>query len=121
MKHRLGSDHRTVIWQGHLSPTPESPRYLVRVTYGPYGVPQAFVVSPKLRANAPHIYPDDGSLCLYWPVEWQWTDRESIADTIMGWAALWLYYYEVWTATGEWLGPESPHATGAGKSAPVAA
>lgn len=109
LRYRTGSDHRTVIWEGHLCPTPESPLYRVRVTYGPAGVPQAFVVAPKLRADAPHVY-SDGSLCLYWPVEWQWTDRESIADTIMGWVALWLYYYEVWTAVGAWMGPQSPHA-----------
>jgi hypothetical protein len=27
----------------------------------------------------------------------------SIAD-IIGWIALWLYYYEVWLITGNWLG-----------------
>ena len=25
-------------------------------------------------------------------------------ETIVPWASLWLYYYEVWHATGEWLG-----------------
>ncbi|WP_049760079.1 hypothetical protein [Anaeromyxobacter dehalogenans] len=122
MKHRLGPPHhRTVVWEGYLQPTPESPRYFIRVTYGPYTLPKVFVLSPKLRTDAPHVYPKDRSLCLYWPEEWRWSDGESIADTIMGWAALWLYYYEVWTATGEWMGPESPHATGTPKSPAVAA
>ncbi len=63
-----------------------------------------------------HRYPD-GSLCLYWPDEWGWTARESLAATIVPWTAFWLYYYELWLVTGEWLGPSSPHRLGTGKEA----
>jgi len=28
----------------------------------------------------------------------------STEETIVPWACLWLYYYEVWHTTGEWLG-----------------
>ncbi len=28
----------------------------------------------------------------------------TLADTILPWASLWLFYYEVWLATGEWVG-----------------
>ena len=117
MNHRIGRDHRTVIWEGHLQPTPESRQYRLRIEYGPFGPPKAFVVSPKLPKDAPHVYAD-GSLCLYWPVERRWNDRASIADTIMGWAALWLYYFEVWKVAGEWMGPESPHALRLTQKAP---
>ncbi len=112
MTHRMGKDHRTITWEGRLQPTPESPVYRVRVVYGPYGDPRVFVVSPRLRSDAPHTY-RDGSLCLYWHREWTWTDRASIAESIMGWIAFWLYYYEVWKVAGEWMGPESPHASAA--------
>ena len=27
-----------------------------------------------------------------------------IANTIIPWTVEWLYYYELWQATGEWLG-----------------
>ena len=27
-----------------------------------------------------------------------------ISETIMPWLALWLFHYEAWHATGEWLG-----------------
>ena len=27
-----------------------------------------------------------------------------IADTILPWTSLWLYFYELWHATGQWLG-----------------
>jgi hypothetical protein len=32
-----------------------------------------------------------------------------IATTIIPWLALWLYYYEVWLATGHWEGGGIPH------------
>jgi len=28
----------------------------------------------------------------------------SLADTILPWASLWFFYYEIWLATGEWVG-----------------
>jgi hypothetical protein len=35
-----------------------------------------------------------------------------IADTIVPWLILWLFYYEIWHVTGEWKGggvhPPSP-------------
>jgi hypothetical protein len=74
------------------------------------------VVSPQLAPNPPHVYrSDDDSLCLYWPMEWSWTPTASLAATIVPWSALWLYYYEAWLVTGEWLGPSSPHGSGAPK------
>jgi hypothetical protein len=27
-----------------------------------------------------------------------------IHESIVPWTSLWLYYYEIWHATGEWLG-----------------
>lgn len=99
-----------VVWRGTLRPTEDSPAYEVRVTYERRRVPRVFVRSPRLRPGAPHLY-DDGSLCLYWPVEWRWSDQAQLADTILPWTALWLFYYELWVVTGEWLGPSSPHNT----------
>jgi hypothetical protein len=64
------------------------------------------VLAPKLVDRAPHLYPD-GSLCLYWPKEWRWAPFEAIGETLLPWAALWLYYYEIWVDTGAWLGPSS--------------
>ena len=30
--------------------------------------------------------------------------KDLISDTIIPWVADWLLYYELWLATGEWLG-----------------
>lgn len=97
-----------VEWLGELQPAPDSPQYRIRLTHEPDRTPRVWVLSPALRNDAPHRYRDN-SLCLYWPEEWRWGPRESLAETIIPWAAFWLYYYELWLATREWLGPASPH------------
>jgi hypothetical protein len=99
-----------VVWLGTLQPSVESPVYRVRVVHEPGRSPLVFVDSPRPCRDAPHRY-GDGSLCLYWPVEWRWRPAESLAETIVPWTALWLYYYESWQVTGEWSGPSSPHGS----------
>lgn len=103
-------------WRGTLQPTPESPAYEVAILHEPDRIPTVHVVRPPLRPRAWHRY-SDGSLCLYWPKEWRWSPRESLAKTIVPWTAFWLYYYELWCLTGEWLGPQSPHQPGTSKEA----
>lgn len=98
--------HGAYLWRGGLQPRPCSPIYRVEVRYRDDGVPSVRVLSPKLAPNAPHLY-RGGTLCLYWPKEWRWHGDQLIADTILPWAASWLYYYELWLDTGEWLGPSS--------------
>ena len=51
----------------------------------------------------PHMYPD-GSLCLFYPGYKEWYYLDLWADTLIPWTSLWLYYYELWLQTGEWLG-----------------
>ena len=95
-------------WSGVLFPTPSSPRYLVHIRHQPGRPPKVFVRSPQLVPGAKHLNPD-GSLCLYWPRDFQWRDAELLAETLVPWTAFWLFYYEIWQLTGEWVGPEAPH------------
>lgn len=44
------------------------------------------------------------TLCLFNPTKGDWNSRMRIDSTILPWATLWLYFYEVWHATGAWLG-----------------
>jgi hypothetical protein len=104
--------HPTLVMEGHLQPRALSPAYRVSVVLRQQRSPEVRVLNPTLRANAPHRY-KDGSLCLYWPVEWRWTDTESASKTVLPWAAIWLYFYELWLDTGHWLGPSS-HPSGGG-------
>lgn len=94
------------IWRGKLQPRELSAVYELEVRYRLGKNPQVRVLSPPLVQKPPHVYPD-GTLCLYWPKEWVWRGTCFIAETILPWAALWLYYYELWLDTGRWLGPSS--------------
>ena len=98
----------SVIWTGHLQPTPTSETYKVMIAYDLKEWPKVWVLSPELvrRVDAekiPHTYPVN-RLCLYLPKAREWTKDMLISKTVIPWAALWLYYYELWHATGEWLG-----------------
>jgi hypothetical protein len=99
----------TVTWTGTIQPTPMSSIYTVQVKYS-LNMPQPniSVLTPELvvRKDAktiPHVYPGN-LLCLFRPKKKEWTKEMFIAETIMPWISLWLYHYEIWHATGEWLG-----------------
>ena len=92
-----------------LKPTDMSINYKVRLvakqgcqTVG------VFVKDPQVYPyekgkKVPHLY-SDGALCLYYPKHQEWNYRDSWAETLIPWAALWLFYYEIWRETGSWLG-----------------
>ncbi len=96
-----------VTWIGTLQPTPLSIEYKIEIEYSQTGIPKVWVKSPELKERngqkIPHIYPGK-RLCLYLPGIGEWSKSKLIAKTIVPWASLWLYYYELWHATGEWLG-----------------
>jgi hypothetical protein len=96
-----------VIWRGWLQPQETSQSYQIRIQHTPGSAPRVYVDSPPLAEGVHHLN-SDGSLCLYWPKEWRWTPQTVMAETILVWAAMWLFYYELWLEIGEWLGPEAP-------------
>jgi hypothetical protein len=93
---------------GDVQPTSRSVVYNVRIEYRAGDPPEVTVLSPKLvpreeGGRLPHVYPGD-KLCLYTPYTGQWTPDMSLPHTIVPWISEWLFYYELWHATGEWLG-----------------
>jgi hypothetical protein len=98
-----------IIFTGQLQVKPELPVYTVRVVYRGDASPQVFVLNPKPVAKAPHIYRDSRSLCLYHKKNFYWHEARLISDEIMGWTVGWIYFYEYWLQTGEWVGPAVPH------------
>lgn len=93
---------------GMIQPTALSEVYLVRIEYALGEAPRAYVLRPALRPRdngdpIPHTYPGPRP-CLYLPDSGEWTQSKSIAATIVPWLTLWLLFYEVWHATGDWLG-----------------
>lgn len=103
-----------LICKGIIKPTELSGSYLVRISYKLKESPKVYLIKPPLQKNvkgedAPHLYPN-GRLCVYHPRFKEWDGSKSIAQTIIPWTSLWLYYYEVWLVTGEWKGGgEHPH------------
>lgn len=93
-----------------LRPTDVSQEYTIQIVakQGESGI-RVFVRDPIIGkeyngVKIPHIYPKDGALCLYYPAFNEWSYFDSWAETIIPWASLWLFYYEVWKETGEWKG-----------------
>jgi hypothetical protein len=92
-------------WTGPLQPTPLSDTYTVAITWPGRGRPKVSVLDPALEApggrRVPHVF-SPLELCLHFPEEWH--DSMLISDTIIPWASEWLYFYELWLATGDWHG-----------------
>lgn len=94
-----------------LQPTAESPMYTIKIVTKEWEpAVNVFVVEPDISKYArckdnkiPHTYLD-GSICLYLPNHNEWSYHDSWAETLIPWTCLWLYYFEIWLMTGEWLG-----------------
>jgi len=96
-------------WTGYLQPAPISFNYKVKIVYRPESYsPKAYVLEPKLfiregETSIPHVYSGQRP-CLYLPGTREWSPLMYISKTIVPWLSLWLFYYEMWHITGEWLG-----------------
>jgi hypothetical protein len=120
---RLFPDGKTIMtrdsvsWFGQIAPSDYCRKYTVEMLYKHGDLPKVWVRQPDLKELAgekslPHVYDQKTQeLCLYLPGCGFWTSGKSIASTVMLWACLWLYYFELWLTTGEWHGhgihPES--------------
>ncbi|MGV8019133.1 MAG: hypothetical protein AB2L26_13270 [Ignavibacteria bacterium] len=86
---------------------PKGTEYLVQIIYGKFAHPKVFVLCPELKPNK-HLY-KDGSLCIYKRSELKWRKELLVTKYIIPLTAMWLYFYEIFLLTDEWLGPEAPH------------
>lgn len=97
-------------WFYRTSPTPLSRDYGVRIEYRQGATPQVFVDDPELALitggrRLPHVYDQrPARLCLYLPRAYEWEPWMRIDQTIVPWAALWLFYFEEWLTTNDWKG-----------------
>jgi hypothetical protein len=112
------------LWRGDIVPIEGGRAFTLEVhsMWDRRPIPRVRVLAPALVAVPggrlpPHTY-DDGTLCLYHTDDFRWDGSQYIATTIVPWACAWCFYYELWLATGEWLGPEYPH--GGRKRSPTA-
>ena len=91
---------------GVVKPTNMSRKYEIRITYVISKIQKVEIINPKLddsTCKLPHVY-NNNELCLFYPKYKEWTKYDYIAEKIIPWTTLWLYYYEVWRITGVWHG-----------------
>lgn len=93
---------------GQLRPTARSQTYEVQITYKLKNNPDIILLSPKIERNfkeemPEHLYSQE-RLCLFRPIYGEFKFSDFLSETILPWIALWLYHYEVWHLTGDWLG-----------------
>ncbi|TDQ78332.1 hypothetical protein [Sphingobacterium yanglingense] len=107
---------KTLQWVGILKSSPIGDEYKVKLTYELGENPNVFVQEPaplklaKGETVLPHIYNHKKQhLCLYNRKWDEWNSSKPIAQTVMIWAIEWLYHYELWLITGEWLGGGTVH------------
>jgi hypothetical protein len=96
-------------WRAVVQPTPLSDWYKIKIVYHQdrTTLPRVWVIDPALQRRdgklPPHLY-REGNLCLFLPRANEWDSSKPIALTILSWTSLWLYFYELWLATGQWYG-----------------
>lgn len=104
---RTRFDKSTLVATGDIQPCELCDTYEVEVEYRVRHPPRVRVLAPELRRRGderiPHMYGQE-HLCLYDPYGGDWSPDKEIAKTIIPWSSLWLFYYEMWHTTGEWLG-----------------
>jgi hypothetical protein len=99
-------------WKGILQPTALSATYNVEMRCQQNDTPDVWVSGENISDVdsfdiIPHKYDIDKRrsrvrICLYLPDDY--SASWFFANTIIPWTIEWLYFYEMWLATGEWLG-----------------
>ena len=91
-------------WRGQFQPTLASAVYTVEIRHTVGHRPDIRVIEPVLERRPgealPHVFPRD-LLCVYQGDQWT-ADKPLTA--ILPWITEWLLYFELWLATGLWLG-----------------
>ena len=98
-------------WEMDIIPTPLSNKYRVKIRYKYGSDPKVYVIDPDPldlfpgKDKLPHVYSHrQQQICLYYPKAKEWSKDKLLARTIVPWASEWLQFYELWLATGVWLG-----------------
>lgn len=104
---RVLREHESLLWSGKLTPAEYTATYDVLIDHQIDRSPLVYVVRPRFQLvngqTLPHVYPLN-TLCLFFGKR-EWHGGIPIASTLVPWASEWLFFYELWLATGgEWLG-----------------
>ena len=98
---------KTLYCKGICNPSEYSIAYNYKIIYTPNQPPSVYAVSPKIVYKKEiHMYPQDNSLCLYYPKDFSWTSTSHLYNTIIPWTHEWFLFYELFQIRGRWLHPE---------------
>jgi len=105
--------------RGQLQPSPIAAVYDVVVEYRVGKWPKVFVPCNQLQpleagGKIPHTF-GPTEPCLFYPSDESWRSDMRLADIILPKLSLWLEFYEMWRATGEWYGGGIPHGSVGGR------
>lgn len=102
-------------WKGKIRPSTLSNEYTILIKLQKKKI-EVFVIEPKKlmlfssETKLPHVYSTKKQiLCLFYPDGKQWNRGKLIVNSIIPWTSEWLYFYEIWLITGEWLGGGTVH------------
>lgn len=103
---RVTVQGRRLIWRGSLKPSELSRSYRVEVNYLLKHEPVVRILNrltTRPGESLPHVWSHAKRiLCLHQSKDW--SARMLLANSIIPWAAEWLFFYEIWVVTGEWDG-----------------
>ena len=107
----------TLVCSGELQPTPLGSAYRVQIQYRGGHNPKAFIRDGQLQRRSaeeqiPHTYSEEQP-CLFFPRGNEWRSDLVLAKSFVCWLVEWLHFYEIWRATGEWMGGGIDHGSGA--------
>lgn len=101
-----------VVWRGTMEA--EHQTFTVEIKFAQGDIfPLVSVLRPALRQRPdfqdgplPHVYwrDDKPFLCLFDPAQNEWSASMAISRTTVPWISEWLYFFEIWSLTGKWLG-----------------
>jgi len=104
---------KELVYRMKLSPSAASRIYTCDLHVRPGAChPEVIVVDPNLKVLAsgrslPHVYPHAGKgakLCLWRPQQQEWHASMKLSETYVPWTVQWLWYFELWLQSGEWVG-----------------
>jgi hypothetical protein len=111
-----------LVWVAHITPSPLSEIYRVKLHYKRGKFIKVLVLEPKLKLaegkdKLPHVYSTpEQQLCLYFPKNNEWHTGMFYVKSLIPWASEWLYHYEFWVGSGEWHGGGIDHEEAAEES-----
>jgi hypothetical protein len=102
-----------LVCMGKIQPTPVTRVYRFEFRYRTGTWPRTFVPGGQLQplepgGKIPHTY-GPAEPCLFYPSLRSWRPDMKLADTVIPWLCIWLVFYEMWRATGEWYGGGISH------------